>query len=297
VIGDSSLTPDSGAVAASRATSLVHRALQSGGGPFVTSLCERAGRRLGCAASSLRLGPGGFYPAGASACLPAEQRLSLAELARDLAPADLPVQIVDLPADETPSEILGAHHVFGACAALAQVALDTWSGDIRLERLLVASALGPVVSAQGYLGQIEGGALMGAGMFLTEDLPMVLGRYQSRNLDGYLIPTLADAPVCEVIAVTNTWPGTRSARGAPARSGVNIGATTVASTMASHRPSVRRLPVRPDDMLGLLEQACERDLMNEIYPSNWPFGSMVSRRCIPAHPNVPCWTSFGKIIG
>jgi len=256
VIGDSSLTPDSGAVAASRATSLVHRALQSGGGPFVTALCERAGRRLGCAASSLRLGPGGFYPAGASACLPAERRLSLAELARDLAPADLPVQIVDLPADETPSEIPGAHHVFGACAALAQVALDTWSGAIRLERLLVASALGPVVSAQGYLGQIEGGALMGAGMVLTEDLPMVQGRYQSRNLDGYLMPTLADAPVCEVIAVTNTWPGdTVGPRGA-GEIGVNIGATAVANAISKviGHP-VRRLPVRPDDMLDLLEQA------------------------------------------
>jgi CO/xanthine dehydrogenase Mo-binding subunit len=120
---------------------------------------------------------------------------------------------------------------------------------------VIAAALGPVVSPAGFLGQMEGGVLMGLGLATTEHLPMTDGRYGTRNLDTYLVPTLADAPSIEVIAVENLPDGdTIGPRGA-GEIGVNIATPAVASAIArALGMPVRRLPVRPDDVLDHLER-------------------------------------------
>lgn len=248
VLGDSALAPDSGPVAASRCTTLAQRALAHHAGPWRERLLVLGARQLGCATEALRLGQGGLVDVRGSL------RLSYADLARALGEAQLPVELITLPAEETPSEVEAAHFVFGACAALAQVAIDAWTGALRVERLVIAAALGPVVSAQGYIGQLEGGALMGQGLVSGEVLDMQGGRYLARNLDGYLIPTVADAPTFEIIAIENLSAGdTIGPRGA-GEIGVNIGATAVANAaaMALGRPIIR-LPLRGDALLDLLE--------------------------------------------
>jgi len=53
-------------------------------------------------------------------------------------------------------------------------------------------AAGPVANPQGYLGQIEGGSSMAIGFTLTEDAVMQDGVYVTKNLDTYLVPTIAD---------------------------------------------------------------------------------------------------------
>jgi CO/xanthine dehydrogenase Mo-binding subunit len=40
-------------------------------------------------------------------------------------------------------------------------------------------------------------------MGTQEELACLDGHYQARNLDGYLIPTLADAPDMQVLAIEN----------------------------------------------------------------------------------------------
>ncbi len=68
---------------------------------------------------------------------------------------------IGLPPEDPEGNAHDTHFVFGACAALAQVRVDTWSGVVTVETMVMCTALGPVASPQGYLGQMEGGAVMG----------------------------------------------------------------------------------------------------------------------------------------
>ncbi|CAN7635439.1 xanthine dehydrogenase family protein molybdopterin-binding subunit [Caballeronia sp. LjRoot31] len=214
VIGDSAL-PDSGAVAASRATTLVWRAIAAEGAHWSAQLCKEAASLNEVPVAALRLGPGGIW-------CDDERYMSFVELAARLGERR-PVLPIDLAGEETPTEIAGAHYVFGACAALAHVIIDTWTGAISVDRLVVAAALGPVVSRQGFLGQMEGGALIGQGLVTIEALPMAKGRYLARNFDSYFIPTFADAPQTEVIAIENLMPGDRHGPRGAGEIGANFG--------------------------------------------------------------------------
>jgi len=248
VLGDSARTPDSGPVAASRATTLVWRALEARGASWRESVLTLVAARLGEPDGPLRFGTGGLWDRSGL-------RWPWGTIAAVLGP-DAPVAEIELTGEETPSEIESAHFVFGACAALCQVAVDTWTGAVRVERLVIAAALGPVASPAGFLGQMEGGALMGIGLATTEHLPMTGGRYGARNLDSYLVPTLADTPALEVIAVENVPDGdTVGPRGA-GEIGVNIATPAVANAIATALAMpVDRLPVRADDVLDFLERA------------------------------------------
>lgn len=249
VIGDSALAPDTGAAAASRSTTLVHRALQTDGRTWIDALTAQAAARLGVSAGTLRFGPGGWSDAQGRHCL------SLAGLAAALAPT-LPQTVITVEPEETPSAVPGAHWVFGACAALAAVRIDRWSGALQVERLVIASALGPVVSPMGLVGQMEGGALMGQGMATTEWLGMREGRYLARNLDAYLVPTLADAPAMEVWAIEDLPPDDPVGPRGAGEIAVNIAAPAIANAVsAALGMPVDRLPIVPDDILDALERA------------------------------------------
>ena len=52
-------------------------------------------------------------------------------------------------------------------------------------------AAGPIVDPAAYLGQIEGGGGQGLGFTLTEDAIMQDGAYVTRNLDTYMMPSIA----------------------------------------------------------------------------------------------------------
>ncbi|MGY4830638.1 xanthine dehydrogenase family protein molybdopterin-binding subunit [Sphaerotilaceae bacterium SBD11-9] len=248
VIGDSALAPDSGAAAASRSTTLVYRALEREGAAWCERLTALAATRLGVAPQALRWGEGGWFDARG------QRVLRYADLAQHLG-AQRPVAEIALPAEDTPSEIDGAHYVFGACAALAKVQVDTWTGQLRVLDMALAAALGPVVSPMGLLGQMEGGALMGQGLATTEQLPMQGGRYLARNLDAYLVPTLADAPRWDVSAIENLLPGDPIGPRGAGEISVNIAVPAIANAVsAALGMPVNRLPIAADDVLDFLEQ-------------------------------------------
>lgn len=252
VLGDTRCTPDSGPVAASRSTTLVWRTLTQLRAAWQAALLQAAARQLHTAPDTLHLGPGGVHAAlgtGSASGL----RLSYAALAQAMGDAR-PVLAADLHAEDPEANARDTHFVFGACAALAQVRVDGWTGVAHVEKFLLCAALGPVVSAQGYLGQMEGGVLMGQAMCTQEDLPCVDGHYTARNLDSYLIPTLADAPAIDVIAIENLPTGDPIGPRGAGEISVNIATPTVANALAAAlRQPITRLPLTPAQAIALLE--------------------------------------------
>lgn len=222
-----------------------------------------AARHLGCDATRVRavLGDSALTPdsgptaaSRATALLDRALRDAATPWHNALQAGQRPHLHIPFMAEETPSDVQAAHFLFGALAAVARVRVDTWTGIVRVQKLAQFCALGPVASPMGLLGQIEGGALMGIGAAVMEDLPVRDGRYQMHNLDTYLIPTLQDAPDYEVNAIQALLPGDPYGPRGAGEIGVNAAAPAVANAIATATGmAVNTIPVRPDDVLDFLE--------------------------------------------
>ena len=85
-------------------------------------------------------------------------------------------------------------HVTGYCAQVAEVSVDPETGQVKLLRLTTAHDVGRIINPMGHLGQIYGGAVMGIGFGLLEELAREDGFVSTLSFADYKIPTIADVP-------------------------------------------------------------------------------------------------------
>ena len=83
---------------------------------------------------------------------------------------------------------------YGYVAQAAFVAVDTETGEVRIERFVSADDVGKAINPQQVIGQIEGGAVQALGYALLEDFKTAQGRVLTDKLSTYLIPTVLDIP-------------------------------------------------------------------------------------------------------
>lgn len=199
VTGSTVRAPDAGPTSASRGTQVAFRLARAAAPSFRPMLVAAAGKALGVASTRLSLGPGGVYVDGEPRNAPA---IGFAELGS--------LQTLDhtahMAAIETADGDGAAHKLNTTCGAVALVSVDVRTGRVVCERMAVMPACGPVLAPDAFLGQVEGAATMAAGFVLTEDLPSRGGRYLTHNLDGYLVPTIHDAPAVVVDAIEELAP-------------------------------------------------------------------------------------------
>ncbi|MCP1536226.1 molybdopterin cofactor-binding domain-containing protein [Methylorubrum extorquens] len=251
VIGDTGRTPDSGSTTASRGTFVVWEGARRAAPAFAHALLDGAARRLDRSAADLALGPGGIREARSNSGRPL---LSFAELAAGLPPEALPQSRAAFEFPKADYVAGNARYLFAFGATLARVAVDRVTGEVRVLDLHQHTAAGPVLDAAAYLGQIEGGGVQGLGFTLTEDARMEAGRYAAANLDGYLMPTIADAPErSRVLALEDLDPG--DPYGPRGIGELGIGAVTPAIAAAvadaiGHWPCVA--PFSPETLLRAL---------------------------------------------
>ncbi|WP_028967945.1 xanthine dehydrogenase family protein molybdopterin-binding subunit [Sphingomonas phyllosphaerae] len=86
-------------------------------------------------------------------------------------------------------------------AHFAEVAVDAYTGEIRLRRMLAVCAAGRILNPLTARSQIIGGMTMGAGAALMEELAVDkrFGFFVNHDLAGYEVPVHADIPHQEVI--------------------------------------------------------------------------------------------------
>ncbi|MDR6309530.1 xanthine dehydrogenase family protein molybdopterin-binding subunit [Pacificitalea manganoxidans] len=181
---DGAAAPDSGATSASRGSQIAQRLIRKGATGFTQAVLSRAASRLGCAADDLTFGAGGIYRTTARSNQPDLSFAALAGITED----------ITIPGLQATHGHPSAHSVFTACGARAEVAIDRWTGTVRVTRITLVPACGPPLSRSAFDGQMAGGAVQALGFVLTETLPTQEGRFTATNLDGYFIPTIADAP-------------------------------------------------------------------------------------------------------
>ncbi len=114
---------------------------------------------------------------------------------------DPPTKLVD---KATYKGNISAAYGFGAQAV--EVEVDTETGQVRVLKIVAAHDVGRAINPMYVEGQIEGGAQMGVGYALTEELQVREGRVLNPTLLDYRMPTALDMPPIESVIVETADP-------------------------------------------------------------------------------------------
>jgi len=156
--------------------------------------------------------------------------------------------------DHETGQVLGERaHVAIACAAMRVVAeVDVELGLTRVVWIGTAQDVGRAVNPLAVRGQIEGGTAQGLGLALMEQIITREGRILNASLTDYLLPTMLDMPPLEIELIEDPEPaapyGLKGVGEPPTV--VSTAAIVAALRAATGRP-LERVPVRPDDIVGL----------------------------------------------
>lgn len=83
---------------------------------------------------------------------------------------------------------------YGYVAEMAEVEVDTATGQVRLVRVICADDVGRAINPQMVKGQVEGAVVQSAGYAVLEDFVQKDGLCLTPGLSTYLIPTILDIP-------------------------------------------------------------------------------------------------------
>jgi CO/xanthine dehydrogenase Mo-binding subunit len=145
-----------------------------------------------------------------------------------------------------------SHLAFCFAAHRAVVDVDVELGLVRVVEIGTAQDVGRAMNPLALEGQLEGGIAQGLGLALMEEIQLSEGRVRNPSFTDYLIPTILDMPPVRSQILELAQPeapyGLNGAAEAPTIS--STPAIVAAIRQACGRP-LTRVPVRPDDILGL----------------------------------------------
>jgi len=151
-----------------------------------------------------------------------------------------------LPAWTTPS--------FHAHAA--EVSVDTETGEMTVERYVVAQDVGFAINPTGIEGQIEGGVAQGLGQALSEELVFYEGRVVNATLTDYKMPTAMDVPPIESILVEcASQAGPFGAKGVGEPPCIEPLATIANAVAAATGVRIFSAPLTPEKVLRAIAQS------------------------------------------
>jgi CO/xanthine dehydrogenase Mo-binding subunit len=158
------------------------------------------------------------------------------------------------PLDPETGQMTGERsHVAYACAAMRVVAeVDVELGLTRVVWIGTAQDIGRAINPQAVEGQIEGGTAQGLGLALMEEIQTRDGLITNASFTDYLIPTTLDMPPVVSELVEEPEPDAPyGAKGVGEPPTVVSTAAVVAALRAATGRELTRVPVRPDDIVGL----------------------------------------------
>jgi CO/xanthine dehydrogenase Mo-binding subunit len=144
-------------------------------------------------------------------------------------------------------------HVAFACAAMRVVAeVDVELGLTRVVWIGTAQDVGKAINPQAVYGQIEGGTAQGLGLALMEEIQTRDGLIVNASFTDYLIPTALDMPPVDAELVEEPEPDAPyGVKGVGEPPTVVSTAAIVSALRDATGRELARVPVRPDDIVGL----------------------------------------------
>jgi carbon-monoxide dehydrogenase large subunit len=255
--GDTGTAPFGTGTFASRGTVLAGGALIRASGEIRDKLRRIAGQLLEASADDIELVDGVARVRGVPAM--AVPIASVAAEAYALTSALKLPEGTDFGLESLSHYTPPASSIANACH-VACVAVDARTGLVEVTKYVVVHDCGRVVNPMLVEGQIQGGIAQGLGQVLFEDVRYdAEGQLRTATLMDYLLPTALDVPSATVVHVESpsidTIGGFKGAGEGGVIGAVPAIACAVADALAPLGVTVDRLPLRPDAVLALIENA------------------------------------------
>ena len=196
VLGDTALVPKAGPTVASRAMYCAGNAVLQAVTDLRGRLFRRAGKRFGVPDYCIRAERGSIFALGRH-----EEALSLSDFAAEA--FVLGENLVSF------AWVVGTHAKLGQTyiTTLADVEVDMQTGESQVLFLATCHDAGKVINPLNVQGQLVGGAVMGQGYALTEELQVRQGAVINKTLAEYPIPTALDiARRTRAISIESPYP-------------------------------------------------------------------------------------------
>ncbi len=203
---DSSRVPDSGPTVASRATTMSGRAILVACSTLKGNLAGVIAPEWGVSPKAITFGENCAFRTDNPA-----KRISWNDLVERAFAQKVVLTIVGYDSSPPTSwdEDSGqgdAYVIYAWAVNVAQVAVDTRTGVVRVEKLWAAHDVGKAINPTLVEGQIEGGSVQGLGYALTEEYIIDKnGIPMNPRLSFYHIPTTVDAPEIHPIIVESAY--------------------------------------------------------------------------------------------
>jgi CO/xanthine dehydrogenase Mo-binding subunit/aerobic-type carbon monoxide dehydrogenase small subunit (CoxS/CutS family) len=261
---DTSRVPDSGPTVASRATTVSGNAIRHACAPLREMLLRVAADKLGAQPADVLLA-GGFAAAGG-------RKLTLGEVVAECATRRLPLAHMGhhTGPDNTWDPVTGqgdAYEVYAFAAVVADVDVDTATGQVDVKRIVAAHDVGRAISPSGVEAQIEGGSLQGVGYAICEEVLAPHGIVLNPNLGTYIIPTALDAPRLVPLVVEAAYPGGPfGAKGFAEQPLMGVAPAVINAITDAIGVRPMELPATPERVLALLRQQAAGPA-GEVHPA------------------------------
>jgi CO/xanthine dehydrogenase Mo-binding subunit len=137
----------------------------------------------------------------------------------------------------------------------AEVEVDRQTGEVKVLKLWGAYDVGKAINPQSCEGQIEGGASMGLGYALSEELEFVDGQVMNPSFLSYKLPSALDMPEVVPILVEHPHPeGPFGAKGMGETTNVPVPPAIANAIYDAVGVRIKSLPITPDKILRELKR-------------------------------------------
>lgn len=251
---DTGVTPDSGSTGASRLTTMAGNAINLASKNLVRILKTVASEMLDTPPEEVMFENGKMTGRGKSA-------IELADVIRECKRTGISLSVT-ASFEGSPTEDLDEKgqgfgvNQFSYATYLAEVEVDTETGEVELLRIEAFIDAGKIIRRMGAETQVEGGVAMGLGHTLMEEFKQREGWPETDSLTTYLIPTVFDVP----LAVTSEFIdrpvpfGDLGAKGMAELALVPVAPAIVNAIYDAVGVTITQLPATPERVLmALLE--------------------------------------------
>jgi 4-hydroxybenzoyl-CoA reductase alpha subunit len=144
---------------------------------------------------------------------------------------------------------------YGFEAQIAEVEVDTETGEVKLLELWDAHDIGKAINPQSVEGQIEGSLAMGVGYTFYEDLRFKNGRVLNANFAGYRVPRSIGMPKMNSILVeTDELEGPFGAKGMGEAALLPTAAAVANAVEDAIGIRIQELPITPEKIIKALKE-------------------------------------------
>ncbi|MBT2689602.1 molybdopterin-dependent oxidoreductase [Bacillus sp. ISL-47] len=252
VQGDTSRTLDGGTVTASRSTYTGGRAVATAAPNMVKLLTQTAAEMLNIPVSKVTINTNHIAAE--------KKKLTYQSIYQYLFNNRKTTRVEGhfyLPKEKEEIEGSGGapHHLYGYLTHVVMVEVDMLTGETDVLRVVSIPDAGKVMNPQGLEGQTEGGAVMGIGYTLFEDILIEDGYHKTRNFTDYIIPTIRETPIIETFPVEEAEAtGPFGAKGIGEVVMIPIIAAIMAAIYDATGARIYHLPATPERVFNALKE-------------------------------------------